>query len=209
MEPVGEKHRKARPGKRSEQKDATHQRIYQAARQLFEERGYFETTSGDIAKAAGVSTGSVFAHFGSKAKIMTAVMIEISSRRIERLQSAKWQSRTCLGRLHEIAALLWQLNNEETDLMRACFSYTWVWDKEEENRFNEYIAERGRLIHAILAGADDWDEFCADFDVDFGFRLFQCYHENLVRESAHVPPDELYPRLLRAVDFIFARAAPE
>ena len=208
MEPVRPAGR-AKPRQRAKQKQATRQRIYAAARKLFAEQGYFETRSIDIAKAAGVSSGSVFAHFGSKAKIMTAVTTEVFGSRIDRLKAAKWRSKDCLGRLREIVALLWDLNKEDKELIRACFSYAWVWDREDEEVFNRFIAERGNIVQQILEEADDWEEFSRERDVDFAFRLFQCFHENLVRESAHTPPDALFPRLNGGLDYVFSRVKPK
>jgi len=209
MQAVRSKRRAERKtGQRAQQKDATRQRIYDAARKLFEEKGYFETRSVDIAKAAGVSNGSVFAHFGSKAKIMTAVMQEVFGRRIEKLRATQWRSRDCLGRLREIVAKLWELNNEDKELIRACFSYAWVWDREDEEAFNKFVAERGNIVQEVLSEAEDWAEFSRDRDVDFAFRVFQCYHENLVRESAHTPSDALLTRLNGGLEYVFSRIKP-
>ncbi len=46
--------------------DRTRERILGAARSEFAESGYFNTTVGAIARAADVSVGSVYLHFGSK-----------------------------------------------------------------------------------------------------------------------------------------------
>lgn len=46
--------------------DRTRERILSAARSEFAESGYFNTTVGAIARAADVSVGSVYLHFGSK-----------------------------------------------------------------------------------------------------------------------------------------------
>jgi len=61
-------------GLRDEQKQATRERVLEAARDLFNEIGYDETTIRAIAERAGVSVGSVFTTFASKAEVLSHVM---------------------------------------------------------------------------------------------------------------------------------------
>lgn len=61
-------------GVRDEQKQATRERVLVAARDLFNETGYEETTIRAIAEKAGVSVGSVFTTFASKAEVLSHVM---------------------------------------------------------------------------------------------------------------------------------------
>jgi len=61
---------------RQAQKEATRQRVLDAARDLFETVGYEETTVREIARQAGVAVGSVFTCFASKADVLSQVMAE-------------------------------------------------------------------------------------------------------------------------------------
>ena len=61
-------------GLRDDQKQATRERVLEAARDLFNEVGYDETTIRAIAERAGVSVGSVFTTFASKAEVLSHVM---------------------------------------------------------------------------------------------------------------------------------------
>jgi len=203
MQPIGSSRRQNHGGQRARQRDATHRKIFEAARKLFMEKGYFDTRSTDIAKAAGCSTGSVFAHFDSKAKIMTAVMGEVYDQRLERLRSASWQSRDARGRLREIIHLLWRSDREEKDLLRAFFSYSWFHDPEDEAVFQHYVEARGATVMNALAETEDWAEFSAECDVEFAFPLLQSYHENLLRQSVFEASDALEQRLMAALDYLF------
>src|SRR5215469_17322934 len=48
----------------------TRKRLLAAAADVFAERGYDGTRVADIAAAAGVSNGALYAHFGSKAELL-------------------------------------------------------------------------------------------------------------------------------------------
>jgi AcrR family transcriptional regulator len=61
-------------GIRDDQKLATREKVLEAARDLFNETGYDETTIRAIAERAGVSVGSVFTTFASKAEVLSHVM---------------------------------------------------------------------------------------------------------------------------------------
>ena len=63
-----------RLNRRQAAKVRTRQKVLDAARQLFAERGYEPATIRDIAKGAGMSTGAVFANFQDKAELFEAVL---------------------------------------------------------------------------------------------------------------------------------------
>jgi AcrR family transcriptional regulator len=52
----------------------TRERLLRAAADVFAERGYDGTRVADIAAAAGVSNGALYAHFGSKAELLVAAL---------------------------------------------------------------------------------------------------------------------------------------
>jgi AcrR family transcriptional regulator len=60
------------PGERlrDKKRDETRQRLLDSASRLFGEQGYDETTSAQIAEAAGVTERTLFRHFDSKADLM-------------------------------------------------------------------------------------------------------------------------------------------
>ncbi|AQR60704.1 TetR family transcriptional regulator [Brevundimonas sp. LM2] len=74
--PVTENTVQPRVNRRQAAKVRTRQKVLDAARGLFAERGYEPATIRDIAKGAGMSTGAVFANFQDKAELFEAVLTE-------------------------------------------------------------------------------------------------------------------------------------
>src|SRR3954468_11009157 len=66
----------AAPSQRQSQKQATRNRVIEAARELFDTQGYQGTTIREIARHAGVSVGSVFTTFASKGDVLSQVMAD-------------------------------------------------------------------------------------------------------------------------------------
>ncbi|CAL1690378.1 hypothetical protein MMB232_00501 [Brevundimonas subvibrioides] len=76
VSPAAEAQGQPRINRRQAAKVRTRQKVLDAARGLFAERGYEPATIRDIAKGAGMSTGAVFANFQDKAELFEAVLTE-------------------------------------------------------------------------------------------------------------------------------------
>jgi AcrR family transcriptional regulator len=63
----------------------TRERLLRAAADVFARRGYDGTRVADIAAAAGVSNGALYAHFGSKAELLVAALREHGRRMLTEL----------------------------------------------------------------------------------------------------------------------------
>lgn len=78
----------AKLNRRQAAKLRTRQKVLEAARALFAERGYEPATIRDIARGAGMSTGAVFANFQDKAELFEAVLGEEMETAAETLRAA-------------------------------------------------------------------------------------------------------------------------
>ncbi|THD70224.1 TetR family transcriptional regulator, partial [Phenylobacterium sp.] len=63
------------PTRRALAKQQTRVKVLAAARRLFSEQGYEGATIRDIASAAGMSTGAVFANFTDKSDLFREIML--------------------------------------------------------------------------------------------------------------------------------------
>jgi AcrR family transcriptional regulator len=113
---------------RQSQKEATRQRVLDAARDLFDSHGYQGTTIREIAKRAQVSVGSVFTTFASKGEILSEVM----QTRLDPLYA-------------EIDRVMPHLRGSTADRLRTMFAIHF-----------EFEARHVRLFMSHIAAAYDW-----------------------------------------------------
>src|SRR3712207_207132 len=74
--------------KTKEEADATRRALLKAALVVFSRRGYAATTLEEVARAANVTRGAVYWHFGSKAELYNALVREVSERSTPIIQQA-------------------------------------------------------------------------------------------------------------------------
>ena len=74
-----------RSAARRREPERKRERLLDAARSLFAERGYAATTTAQLARAAGVAEGTVFHHFESKRALLEAVASEYGRGLAERM----------------------------------------------------------------------------------------------------------------------------
>ena len=75
-----------------EETAAKHERIVKEASRLFRERGFENVTVGEVMKAAGLTHGAFYAHFGSKEELQAAAVAygqKVSLERVQRSNSKK------------------------------------------------------------------------------------------------------------------------
>lgn len=77
---------KKQPRRRQgERTEATRGALMAAARRLFTERGYDEVGTEEIVRAAGVTRGALYHHFGGKAELLDAVYMQLEAESTERV----------------------------------------------------------------------------------------------------------------------------
>ena len=116
------------PSLRRTQKEATRNRVIDAARELFDTQGYEGTTIREIARHAGVSVGSVFTTFASKGEILSQVMQD----RLDGLYA-------------ELDRVMPHLRGGTVDRLRTMFAIHFAFE-----------VRHTRLFLAHIAAAYDW-----------------------------------------------------
>ncbi len=114
-----------RLNRRQTAKVRTRQKVLEAARTLFAERGYEPATIRDIAKGAGMSTGAVFANFQDKAELFEAVLSTDLVQLAGTLQAAAAVETTVRGRLLAALTAGYHASLEQLPLVQAVIARSW------------------------------------------------------------------------------------
>jgi AcrR family transcriptional regulator len=154
-------------GVRENQKQETRRKVLDAARDLFNEIGYDETTIRAVAERAGVSVGSVFTTFSSKAHLLSQVMDD----RVELL-------------LHELQRIVPHLRGATADRLCSIFAIHYEFETRRDKLFLAHIAAafspnleegvipygqnarfRGMILETLQGGVARGD-VCPEIDLD-------------------------------------------
>lgn len=92
-------------------------RIIDAALRLFTQRGYFNTTVPDVARAAQVSVGSIYHHFKDKEDVARALYADLVERMQHALTAIAGQHASAHDRCRAVMAMLFDLTESDRDAM--------------------------------------------------------------------------------------------
>jgi len=139
-------------GARQTQKEATRNRVIEAARELFDTEGYQGTTIREIAKHAGVSVGSVFTTFASKGDILSQVMEE----RLDRLYAemdrlAAHLRGSTVDQLRSIYAIFFAFETPRTKLFLSHIAAAYDWTLPATAKPYGKNARIRQLLHEVLS----------------------------------------------------------
>ena len=142
----------------SERREKTRAALLAAARRLFLERGYAETSTAMILETAGVSKGALYHHFAAKEDMLAAIFEEASRSAIEKARKAVDTTVSPLERLR-VSARAWldQIRQPETAkilLELGPQGLGWRRAKAIEDA-NSLVALSAALVEARKAGEID------------------------------------------------------
>jgi AcrR family transcriptional regulator len=114
------------PTRRALAKQQTRAKVLQAARRLFSEHGYEGATIRDIATAAGMSTGAVFANFSDKSDLFREIMSDDMTALADAMREAAARARGVEDALLKIFSAGYAFYKTQLPLARAAFSVSWT-----------------------------------------------------------------------------------
>jgi AcrR family transcriptional regulator len=113
------------PTRRALAKQQTRAKVLAAARRLFSEQGYEGATIRDIAAAAGMSTGAVFANFTDKSDLFREIMLTDMTALAEAMTEAAATGNGVEDALVKIFNAGYKFYQTQLPLARAAFSVGW------------------------------------------------------------------------------------
>ena len=179
-------------GARQERKQATRARVLAAARDLFDEIGYEESTIRMVAQRAGVSVGSVFTTFAGKAELLSQVMGD----RVEALQAELEQVTPHLrgptvDRLRSIMAVHYGFETRKLRLFVAYVAASFTWPHEggvtpvgRNARFHGMLAE---ALAGGVARGEVRPEVDAELFVDILLAAYVWNYRRAAQDGADAP----------------------
>lgn len=135
--------------RRAAAKEQTRRKVMDAARSLFGEKGYEGATIRDIATAAGMSTGAVFANFADKADLFRQIVREGVSEVLDDMAAAAAKPDVD-NALTDVFMRGYAFNQSREQLVRAAFIVAWESGHGQEMTD---AGDRPRTMESIIADA--------------------------------------------------------
>lgn len=114
-----------RPNRRAENKARTRQKVLEAAKSLFMQRGYEGATMRDIAAEAGLSTGALFANFTDKADLFNEVILADFETQHDKITEALAGAKSVKDKILAMMSAGYTFHLSQLPLLQAGISVSW------------------------------------------------------------------------------------
>jgi AcrR family transcriptional regulator len=185
----------------------TRERLLQAAAEVFAARGYDGTRVADIAAAAGVSNGAMYAHFSSKADLLVDAIRTHGPRLLADLFAAD-PSRSITDLLLEIGRWLPRRRDARGYLIVEALVAARR-DADVATPMRDYIGERADWLGDLMRAAQAGGEIDHGLSPDAlaHFCLLLAMGSALVTPDLHAVDDDEWSALLGRVVTAFAETS--
>ncbi len=183
----------------------TREALMAAAKTLFTERGYEEATVRDIARAAGMSTGAVFANFRDKADLFHRVLSQDAGILAETMrQVAALRDGGVRETLLTVLAAGYAFHLRQLPLLQAACAESWRQDSAGEvaarERMRQIIAILEGVLHKAVVNGELRSDIDVDLAVDLIWRAYQSNYRLAIYDGFDL--EGLTGRLERQLDLI-------
>jgi AcrR family transcriptional regulator len=166
-------------GVRAAGKARSRQNLLSAAKKLFMERGYDGATVRDIAAAAGLSTGAVFASFSDKADLFNEVLLTDIAVQTEAMRESASEDGPIDQRLLKLLSVGYRHQLGQVELLRAALAVSWSQGLRGELGDRPIRRAVMDQIRDVLQAAVAKGELRRDADVDLiSETVWDCYVRN-------------------------------
>ena len=195
-----------RLNRRQAAKVRTRQKVLDAARSLFAERGYDAATIRDIAKGAGMSTGAVFANFQDKSELFEAVLAENLAGTLQSFQTAANGEGLTAERLSSALSVGYHRGLEHLPLVQAIFARAWFQPDDANDRQRTLVRPFIETITGVLQAGIREGELRQDINLTLITRLIWDVYTSNYRYAAYDGwgMEELTPHVRKQMDLILS-----
>ena len=151
--------------RRAMAKQQTREKVLQAAREMFIERGYEGATIRDIARAAGMSTGAVFASFTDKPELFDAILSEDFAALVDPMHDAATTATSAREALVAMFGVAYRMHAAQLPLIQAALAASWTRTPEAEHLRRETMRPVRALVTEALERGVDRGELSQRFDL--------------------------------------------
>ncbi len=166
------------PTRRALAKQQTRLKVLAAARKLFSESGYEGATIRDIAAAAGMSTGAVFANFTDKSDLFREIMLTDMADLADAMAAAAGRGADVEDALLKLFMAGYNFYRSQLPLARAAFSVGWSPEDGPALRTAPPAQALNTLVADVLMrGVDKGELGATDLELR-AHMLFETYLSN-------------------------------
>ena len=108
--------------------------ILKAALQLFATQGYASTSTSKVAKAAGVSEGLIFRHFGNKEGLLNAIL-EMASEAMQQKMAAVVMASEPKEVLRKLFEMPFSIEESEYEMWKLVYALKWQTDSYDASKY--------------------------------------------------------------------------
>ena len=167
------------PTRRALAKQQTRAKVLAAARRLFSEQGYEGATIRDIAAAAGMSTGAVFANFTDKSDLFKEIMLTDMEALAVSMRDGASRGKTVDDCLLRVFMAGYSFYKGQLPLARAAFSISWAPEESQTLRNIPQMQAMIDLMGEQLGLGVERGELSREAEVKLrGQMLFDIYLSN-------------------------------
>jgi AcrR family transcriptional regulator len=191
---------------RDARKQASRARVIQAARVLFEEVGFQETTVRMIAERAGLSPGGVFTTFDDKIAILCQILAEQRETLLEEIERLVPTLRGSVReRLQAVIALAHAHEAPRLRMVVAYIGASYGWSRKLEDQYNQLHRRLRRVVDDLLRAAQDAGEIRPEIDLELAAEMITAVYERNYRSAYYADHGvaELDGSMAQQLDILF------
>lgn len=133
---------------------ANEQSIKKAALKLFSEKGFYSTSTRELAEAAGVSKGTLYWHWKSKEEVAFSLVSDMLGDFLELIERARDEKGPVIERMGSLAAAVAELYYEETDYLRLLWKFRadrhYIFSQDYTEKVTSYYVRIRKGLESLL-----------------------------------------------------------